>query len=115
MAAVQGRVLSVEKETNATISSLLFTRLGYQPFKSFRGKHFDLEETEILKQMKNLVVRFEIPAVHVQTFLAMNQQPDEGVRHFLARLHGVATHCEFRVRCSCTKEVLYADNVIRFN
>ena len=78
------------------------------------GKHFDLEETEILKQMKNLVVRFENPAVHVQTLLAMNQQPDEGIRHFLARLHGVATHCEFRVWYLCTQEVSYADNVIRF-
>ena len=61
------------------------------------GKQFELEETEILKQMKNLVARFENPAVHVQTFLAMNQQPDEGICHFLTRLHGVATHCEFRI------------------
>ena len=44
----------------------------------------------------------------------MNQQPDEGIRHFLARLRWVATHCEFRVHCSFTQEVLYADNVIRF-
>ena len=78
------------------------------------GKHFDLDETDILKQMKNLVVRFENPAVHVQTFLAMHQQPEEGVRHFLARLRGVANHCEFRVRCSCTHEVSYADNVIKY-
>ena len=62
------------------------------------GKHFDLEETDILKQMKNLVVRFENPAVHVQTFLAMHQQPEEGVRHFLARLRGVANHCEFKFK-----------------
>ena len=40
------------------------------------GKHLDLEETDILKQMKNLVVRFENPAVHVQTFLAMHQQQE---------------------------------------
>ena len=64
MAAIQGGILSVGKETNKTIRNLLFTRLGYQPFKSFRGKHFELEETEILKHMKNLVVRFENPAVH---------------------------------------------------
>ena len=44
----------------------------------------------------------------------MTQQPDEGIRHFLARLHGVATHCEFRVRCFCAQEVSYADNVIKF-
>ena len=58
--------------------------------------------------MKNLVVRFENPVVHVQTFLAnINSQRREGVRHFLARLRGVANHCEFRVRC------LY-HNVIKF-
>ena len=64
--------------------------------------------------MKNLVVRFENTAVHVQTFLAMHQQPEEGVRHFLARLRGVANHCEFRVQCSCAQEVSYADNVIKY-
>ena len=78
------------------------------------GKHFDLEETDILKQMKNLVVRFENPAVHVQTFFAMHQQPEDGVRHFLARLRGFANHCEFRVRCSCAQEVSYADNDIKY-
>ena len=64
--------------------------------------------------MKNLVVRIENPAVYVQTFLAMHQQPEEGVRHFLARLRGVANHCKFRVRCLCAQEVSYADNVIKF-
>ena len=64
--------------------------------------------------MKNLVVRFENPAVHVQTFLWMNQQPDEVIRYFLARLRGMATHCEFRVRCSCAQEVSYTDNVTKF-
>ena len=29
MATIQGRILSVRKETNETINSLLFTRLGY--------------------------------------------------------------------------------------
>ena len=90
MATIQGRILSVRKETDETTSSVLFDRLGYQPAESFRRKHFELEETEILKQIKNLVVRFENPAVHVQTFLAMNQQANEGICHFLARLHGVA-------------------------
>ena len=40
--------------------------------------------------------------------------PNEGIRHFLAKLREVATHCDFRVRCSCTQDVSYADNVIRF-
>ena len=78
------------------------------------GKHFDLTEQLLLTDMKNLVVRFENPAVYVQNFLAMFQQPDEGVRHFLSRLRGTATHCDFTVRCSCSLDVCYADNVIRY-
>ena len=78
------------------------------------GKHFDLSEQMLLTNMKNLVVRFENPAVHVQSFLAMSQQPGEGVRHFLSRLRGTATHCEFKVHCTCNLEVCYADSIIRF-
>ena len=78
------------------------------------GRHFELDEQMLLTNMKNLVVRFENLAVHVQSFLAMSQQPDEGVRHFLSRPRGTATHCEFKVHCTCSLEVCYADSIIRF-
>ena len=41
------------------------------------GKHFTLEETTLLLQMKELAVKYQNPAVNVQEFLAMSQQPDE--------------------------------------
>ena len=44
----------------------------------------------MLEQMKGLAVRYQNPAVHVQEFLGMSQQSDEGVRHYLSRLKGVA-------------------------
>ena len=81
------------------------------------GKHFNLEEKTLLLRMQELVVRFENPTVQVQTFLSINQQADEGVRHFLSRLKGVATHCNFVVKCggvNCGESVSYADQVIRF-
>ena len=81
------------------------------------GKHFTLKEETLLLRMRELVVRYENPAVQVQTFLSINQHADEGVRHFLSRLKGVATHCNFTIKCDangCGEVVSYADHVIRF-
>jgi hypothetical protein len=47
--------------------------------------------------MKGLAVRYQNPAVHVQEFLCMSQQCEEGVRHYLSRFKGVAARCEFNV------------------
>ena len=80
------------------------------------GTHFDLTESQLINTIKNLAVRYQNPAVHVQEFLGLNQQPDEGVRHFLARLRGVATRCNFEMKCGqgCDGMVSYCDTVIRF-
>ena len=97
----------------ACCSSELATSLS----RATGGNHFSLDEETLLTRMRELVVRYENPAVQVQTFLAINQQADEGVRHFLSRLKGVATHCDFVVECTatgCEEKVSYADHVIRF-
>ena len=79
------------------------------------GTHFTLDEAKLMENIKKLAVRHQNPAVHVQEFLGLVQQPDEGVRHFLARLRGVASRCNFDVSCTtCTKSISYADSVIRF-
>ena len=65
--------------------------------------------------MKQLAVRYQNPAVHVQEFLSLSQQQDEPVRHYLTRLRGTATRCNFTETCTtCNNEVSYADSVIRF-
>ena len=65
------------------------------------GAHFTLQEDQLLENMKKLSVRYQNPAVHVQEFLGTTQQPDEGVRHFLSRLKGVASRCQFDIhRCA---------------
>ena len=68
----------------------------------------------MLETMKQLAVKFQNPAVNKQEFLGMLQQGDEGVRHYLSRLRGVASRCQFEVTCSCEKSVSYSDQVIRF-
>ena len=80
------------------------------------GSQFDKTEKQLLELMKQLAVRYQNPAVHVQEFLGLVQHQDEGVRHFLTRLRGVAARCNFVEKCSCDPqtEVLYADSMIRF-
>ena len=78
------------------------------------GQQFKKNEVELLNLIKQLAVRYMNPAVHVQEFLQQVQQPEEGVRHFLTRLRGIAARCDFHEKCECQKEVSYADSIIRF-
>ena len=79
------------------------------------GKQFEQTEPSLMKLMKQLAVRHQNPAVHVQEFLGLTQQADEGVRHYLTRLRGVAGRCDFNVDCqTCNKAISYQDNVVRF-
>ena len=64
------------------LQSALSRNLGRQQFKT--------EEAVLLKHMEQLAVEFQNPAVYVQEFLDIKQTPDEGIRHFLSRLKGVA-------------------------
>ena len=45
--------------------------------------------------MKELEFKYQNPAVYVREFLAMTQQPEEGIREFLARLKDVRNRCDF--------------------
>ena len=63
------------------------------------GKQFDKTEDQLLALMKQLAVRYQNPAVHVQEFLSLSQSQDEGVRHYLTRLRGVASRCNFVEKC----------------
>ena len=63
------------------------------------GQQFQKTETELLLLIKQLAVRYMTPAVHVQEFLQQVQHPEEGVRHFLTRLRGIAARCNFHDKC----------------
>ena len=64
--------------------------------------------------MKALAVRYQNPAVHVEEFLGLFQQIDEGVRHYLSRLKGVASRCNFEVKCSCDRTSSFTEAIMRF-
>ena len=84
--------------------------------RSTGGSHFNKSEKQLLELMKQLAVQYQNPAVHVQEFLRLVQQQDEGVRHFVTRLQGVAARCNFVEKCPCdpSQDVSYADSMIRF-
>ena len=63
--------------------------------RSTGGGHFNKSEKQLLELMKQLAVQYQNPAVHVQEFLGLVQQQDQGVRHFLTTLRGVAARCNF--------------------
>ena len=56
--------------------------------RSTGGAHFNKSEKQLLEIMKQLAVQYQNPAVHVQKFLDLVQQQDEGVHHFAKRLRG---------------------------
>ena len=79
------------------------------------GQQFKKDENQLLELMKQLAVRFQNPMVHVQEFLHQYQQQEEGVRHFLTRLRGIAARCNFSEKCQdCNKDISYSDSIVRF-
>ena len=56
---------------------LLHRRVGHQLIKHHGGQLLHPDWV----QMKGLAVRYQNPAVHVQEFLRLSQEQDEGVRH----------------------------------
>ena len=82
------------------------------------GTQFSKSEKDLLDVMRSLAVRYQNPAVHVQEFLQVTQLQDESVRHCLTRLRGIASRCNFSVKCpedGCQqRDISYADQMIRF-
>ena len=101
---------AISRQLYACCSTELATSLS----RVTGGKHFTLDEAELLGHMKKLSVQYQNPAVHTQEFLATTQQPDEGVRHYFSRLKGLSTHCNFATTCTCGETPSYADSIIRF-
>ena len=78
------------------------------------GSHFTLTEAQLIEQMKVLAARYQNPEVHVQEFLGLSQEQDEWVRHFLSRLKGVASRCDFEIKCSCGITNSFTEVITRF-
>ena len=102
--------VAITRQLYSCCSSELATSLS----RATGGAHFTLTEQQLTEHIKTLAVKYQNPAVKVQEFLGLSQQPEESARHYFARLRGCATHCKFNIKCSCGLENSYADMIIRF-
>ena len=68
-----------------------------------------------LNKMKELAVIVVHKSIHLMNLWKMQQQPDEPIRAFAARLTATADMCGMKVECTnttCKKEICYRDQVV---
>ena len=66
--------------SNSSMLAAVTNELRQSLSRTTGGKQFEKTEVELLALMKQLAVRYQNPAVHVQEFLSLSQSQDEGVR-----------------------------------
>ena len=65
-------------------------------------------ELHILESIRRLAVKAENVMVSRVVLNNLQQQADEGIRNFTARVKGQADLCQFTKQCTCTNTVRYA-------
>ena len=74
-----------------------------------------LTEEKLLKKIKELAVRPQNNLINVVKLLGLEQERDEPIKNFLARLKGAANVCKLTVKCTaqeCREDVSYSDQVV---
>ena len=66
-----------------------------------------ISEKDLLSEIEILAVEKQSNLVHTVALMSAVQEKDEGVRHFVARLRGLAAVCDLTIlaKCSCNLEV----------
>ena len=66
-----------------------------------------ISEKDLLDEIEILAVEKQSNLVHTVALMSAVQERDEGVRHFVARLRGLAAVCDLTIvtKCSCNLEV----------
>ena len=70
-------------------------------------------ELHILESIRRLAVKAENVMVSRVVLNNLQQQADEGIRNFTARVKGQADLCQFTKQCTCTNTVRYTDEMVR--
>ena len=65
-----------------------------------------------LAKMKELAVITVHKAVHLRNLYLMNQEPDEPIRAYVARLTATADMCDMTMQCQCNNINSYRDLVV---
>ena len=71
-------------------------------------------EVNLLKNIKRLEVREKNTMASVMDVLGMNQDSDQAILNYIAKLRAAARHCDFRVGCGCVKDISFTDKIILY-
>jgi hypothetical protein len=66
----------------------------------------------MLANIKQLVVRARNPLDSTVELLRLRQSHEQPIQNFLAEVRSTARLCNFKVRCTCTNEVDYTDQMV---
>ena len=61
-----------------------------------------ITEKDLLKEIETLAVEKQSNLVHTVALMSATQEREEGVRHFVARLRGLAAVCDLNIETKCT-------------
>ena len=95
-------------------------QLWHCPSDSLKKKIFDSgvrsiqSEEQILAGIRRQCVKFHNNLVNVISFQNIQQENDETIQQFAARLNGAANVCDFTVKCKCNNDVSYKDKIQSF-
>ena len=84
--------------------------------RSAGGSLSNKSEDEVLKAIKILAVREENAMIARVELFNMQQDHDELVRAFGAKIRGQANTCKYTIQCTsedCTQEINYTDHILR--
>ena len=108
-----------KRATNLTGQSIA-DQLWHCPSESLKKKIFDSgvrsvqSEEQILAGIRRQCVKTHNNLVNILGFQNIQQENDETIQQFAARLNGAASVCDFTVKCKCDKEVSYKDKIQSF-
>jgi len=99
--------LELRETCSDAVNKLLYEFIGAPELNSD-----DLTEDRLLEHIKSVAVKTIHKEVHRWRFNDLTQNDGEPVSQFVGRLKGEATLCHFTVKCQCSKDISYAEEMV---
>lgn len=99
--------LELREACSANVNKSLYQYIGAVDLNSPT-----LTEAKLMEYIKFVAVKPIHPEVHRWNFNGLTQNEGEPVAQFVGRLKGEAALCRFSVKCTCDRDVSYADEMI---
>jgi len=84
----------------------------YQFIGAQELNRYDLTERELLEHIKTVAVKSIHAKVHRWNFNQLTQDEGETITRYVARLKSKASMCDFTVKCTCSRDVSYSEQMV---